>query len=211
MKLPGSKDAQKTLVVVVLLGVLLLWLYLAFVVKPLWVSIARTGTQIRDSRRELQFLEQAIAQEPQLRQEETQLRGKLEHIQTALPPESAMPSVMEFLSDLASQTDLKIRTIFPQRTLESVGLTASGVPAAANKPPELYKEVPIQIDAIAGYHQLGAFLSRVESRAQPMELKSLRISGDPKEFRRHNMKVVISAYFSAAGQAGSSVATRPGG
>jgi hypothetical protein len=50
------------------------------------------------------------------------------------------------------------------------------------------------------------FLSRVEAGAQPMQLKSLRISGNPKEPRRHSVKLVLLVYFSspeAAATAGS--------
>ena len=65
------------------------------------------------------------------------------------------------------------------------------------KPLELYKEIPIQIDALAGFHQMGMFLSRVESGAQPMQVRMLRISDNPSEPRRHVVKLQLVAYFAS--------------
>ncbi|GEM_PF-1418123 len=195
MKLAGVKQDQQFLLIAVLVGVLGGWGYVAYLVSPLMRSVSSLGGQIRTAELQLRTVQQTIAQEPSLRRDRDALSQKLQHLKTSLPSEQGMPTVIQFLSDLASQTQVKIRTIFPQRTVESLGLLAAGK-EPTQKPNELYKEVAIQVDAVSGYHQLGNFLSRVESGEQPMELKSLRISADPKDPRRHSMKIVISAYFS---------------
>lgn len=204
MKLAAPKREQQALVGAILCAGVVLWVYYAYLLNPLSREVARLGQAIQANGTKLQFVQQSVGQIPQLREEYRRLSESLKSIQTALPSEEGMPTVIERLSDLASQTGVKIRTVFPQRTLESLGtLAGASSPSAATKPPavkppELYKEIPIQIDALAGFHQLGAFLSRVESGAQPMQLKTLRINGDPKEPRRHTMKIVLTAYFTTS-------------
>lgn len=211
MKLGGSKQEQRQLVTIAVLGTLLLGVYVVSLLKPLAGAVVRTGKEAQTAKTQLQHIELAIAGEPQLRRDYEQLSQKLQSLRTSLPSEEGMPAIIELLSDLASQTGLKIRTIFPQRTFESLGLATSGQAAPTTKAAELYKEIPIQIDAWAGYHQLGLFLSHVEAVPQPMELRSLRISADPKEPRRHNMKVVIAAYFATTPQRGAPSASAAGG
>ena len=221
MKVTGAKREQLLLVAMAFGGIVCLWVYYAYIVKPLAHAIAQQGQQIRDTRVKLQRLQQTIAQEPQLRQEDTRLSETMQNLRTSLPLEAGLPSVIERLSDLASQTSVKIQTIFPQRSVENLSAEASSAgkgPAAAKgstagkPPPALYKEIPIQIDALSGFHQLGNFLARVESGPQPMRLRSLRISANPQETRRHTMKIVVIAYFAAVPEAAlGAKAETPGG
>jgi len=175
------------------------WIYYTHLVRPWTQKIIRLGQEIRTTTVLLEHFQQALSQEPQLREEHQLLTQKIQSAQTVLPPEEEMPTLIEFLSDLAGQTGVKIKSIYPQRILEGVGVISSSseTPPAAETS-QLYKEIPIQIDAIAGYHQLGTFLSRVESNARPMQLKTLRITNNPKEHLRHAMKVVLTAYFAKA-------------
>jgi len=205
------KRDQRILLTIILVVVMSLWAYSTVIFRPLSQQLHRVGQDVRTASLKLQLMEQVVAQEPQLRQELSQLTDTLQALRTMLPSEEELPSVIGLLSDLASQTGVKIQTIFPQRSLEGSG-AASGSQAAATKPPELYKEIPVQIDALAGFHQLGVFLSRVESGTQPMQLKSLRISGNPKEPRRHSVKLVLLVYFSSPEAAATSrSATYSGG
>jgi len=193
-----SKREQRLLVVaVVVLAGVFVWVYYAYGLTPLFRKVVQLGQEIRTTNIKLQHIEQAIAQEPQLRQERDRLGETIQALSALLPPEEELPSVIELLSDVASQTGVKIQTIFPLRASET-----EEAPTGAKQPPdkgrEFYTQIPIQIDALTGFHQLGSFLSHVESSPQPMQLKSLRISGDPKEPRRHNMKIVLTVYFAAS-------------
>lgn len=195
-----SKRELKTLLLISLLAAIILGVYYSVGLKPLLQEASRLGQQVHTVHLKLQHVEQAIVREPQLRQEFSQLSEMIQSLSTSLPSEEELPSVIALLTDLASQTGVKIQTIFPQRSFES-RTPGSDQPT---KPPELYKEVPIQIDALAGFHQLGSFLSLVESGTQPIQLRSLRISGNPKEPRRHNTKLVLIAYFAAPGATSAS-------
>ena len=57
-----------------------------------------------------------------------------------------------------------------------------------------YTEIPIQLEALTGFHQLGAFLSRVEQGEPPMQVRSLRINENPKLLRRQAVKMTLVVY-----------------
>src|SRR3989338_2900230 len=117
--------------------------------------------------------------------------------------------MLPFFSGLASQTQVKIQTIFPQRPLNQPDdrlLAAQGKTATELM---VYKEIPIQIDAQANYHQLGTFLSLVEASKKPMQVTTLRVSSNPKEPRWHNVSLSLLTYFAVhEGAAGDAAAPR---
>ncbi|MBI4322675.1 MAG: type 4a pilus biogenesis protein PilO [Candidatus Omnitrophica bacterium] len=139
-------------------------------------------TQVRLAKQQLRDIEQALIQEPQLQQQRRQLEDRMARLRTTVLTEDELPTMIEQLTDLAGQTGVKIQLISPQRAF----------PASLS--PDAYKEIPIQIEALAGFHQLGTFLSRVELGTQPMQVRTLRISENPKLLRRHLVKLTLLAY-----------------
>ncbi len=197
---PASlKQERQVLVLVLMLAIFILWVYYAFMFKPLIKQVSGLGSQVKTSSLQLQHAQEAIAKEGPARQEHERLRTKINELHTHFPPEEELPSAIKVLSDLATQSGVKIQTIFPQRAGNLLELPKKDKPVAdaPAKPPDLYTEIPIQIDAVAGFHKLGMFLSRVESGAQPMQLRSLRIEANPSEIKRHEVKIVIAVYFLA--------------
>ena len=192
-----AKREQTLVVGVVVLGVVILYVYLTALVAPWWRQFVQLGQEVASAEVKWQQTQQMVKQEPQLREERQRLSATIEGLGRSLPSEDALPKVIELLSKEADLAGVRIQTIFPQRSFENV--TASTAPKAGTEDlSTLYKEIPIQIDAISGFHQLGIFLSRVESDAQAIEVKSLRISGNPKEPRLHDVKLVLRVYFSSA-------------
>jgi len=195
MKSSLSAREQRTVLMGGALAVLVLWVYVAYIVGPLMREAGRLGQEVATARQQLRLLEVATANEAALREQHQQLDETVSSLRKLLPSEKELPAVIEQLSDLASQTGVKIETIFPQRPTEE----QLPQPAPAAKPnvatPVVYKDVLVQIDAVAGFHQLGMFLSLVESSEEPMEVDSLRITSDPRGLKRLQIKLVIKTYF----------------
>ena len=202
MKFAGVKRERAIMAGVVVLGAVILYVYFAALVAPLWRQWGQLGQEVKAAQVKWQQTQQVVAQEPQLRQEQQRLSGTIEELGRSLPSEEALPKVIELLSQAADQAGVRIQTIFPQRSFENAadnsGKGSGGSKPVADNLKSLYKEIPIQIDALSGFHQLGAFLNRVESDAQAMEVKSLRISSNPKEPRLHDVKLVLRVYFAGA-------------
>lgn len=196
MKLSLTPRERNTALVGSLLAALVLWLYGAFLISPMLGRLAGLGGQVRKAREEIRLLEAGTASEAALRDQYRQVSGSVDSLRRLLPTESDLPRVIERLSQLAEGAKVKIQTIAPQRESEDPAAAAKG-----RKPPEgpaLYEEVLITSNALAGYHQLGAFLGLVEAEGYPLEVHSLWISGDSKESKRHQIKLTFRSYFAAS-------------
>ena len=196
-----SPREQRALAAILLVCGTGIYVYVAFLVGPLWRKTMELGQQVQTSHEELLALKTATANESAIREQYQSLQKSVGSLRGFLPPEKELPAVIEALSDMARQTNVKIQTIFPQRSLADQSSAASGKKTAAIPEPVVYRQVPIQIDAQSGYHQLGVFLSLVEAEPRPMELRSLRVATDPRDPKRHTIKLVINAYFAADGGA----------
>ena len=185
-----SPRDQKRLAGVFLLAGACVWVYHAWVLRPLVKTVAQVGQDVHTKQKQLQAFEQLLAQEPQLHQEYARLSVAIQQERAALPSDQELPVVLERIANLAGAAGVKVQTVLPQRTVLS--------PPTQNTP-QLYKEIPIQMEGVAGFHQLGNFLSQIESGAQPMQVKTLHISGNAKDVRRHAVQVTLIGYF-ATGQ-----------
>lgn len=195
-----SAREQRILLLVAALAIGILWTYAALIIGPLTREAANIAQHVRSARENLRTLELATVNEAALREQHRELQETVASLRKLLPAEEELPQVIELLSDLAGRSQVKIQTIFPQRAPEPPVQTP--VPAEQAKAmPEVSKEVLIQVDAVAGFHQLGAFLSLVETGDKPMQVSSLQVVADPREPRRLQVKLVFQAYFTTAPEA----------
>jgi len=189
-----SPREQRTLLLLVLAAVPILWVY-SGALGGLWRRLGDLGQRVRAAREELRSLEAVVANEASLKEQERQVQQTVVALRALLPGEDELPAAIERLSDLATQTQLKIQTIYPHRVLNE-----QAVPGEQKRSwGTVYKEIPIQIDAVSGFHQLGTFLSMVESDTRPMRVANLRISGNPKDPKRHVVKLLLRSYFATRG------------
>jgi Tfp pilus assembly protein PilO len=195
MKLHFSKREQQRMVLVAILAVFVLWVY-GHSLNKITARSRALGLEVRSARDTLRTIEQALANEEQVRSHHEQLEQTVKSLRSLLPPEKEQNVVIERLSNLASQTQVKIQTIFPQRGSGEAELAALLHEGQVKRP--IYKTIPIQIDAIAGYHELGSFLSLIETSTSPMEVASLRIAASSTQIKRHNVKLVLNVFFAAS-------------
>jgi len=193
MKLPVGSREQQMIVMVAASLLLFLWMYFTLLLGPLMRRSGVLGDRVRTVKQELDALERVVGNEARVNQQHEELTRSVAKMRGTLPSEGELPSVMEVLSDLASKSQVKIQTIYPQRTPGERQFAAE----ATGSDGPAFTTVPIEIDALAGYHELGTFLNLIEgSSSPPVEVASLRLSGNPRDIRRHNMKIVVIGYFS---------------
>jgi type IV pilus assembly protein PilO len=94
---------------------------------------------------QVQELNAVRAQMPALEKEVEQLSLRLDQLKRILPPGKETPDLMKRLQSLASQANLKIRSVTPKATIQK----------------EFYLEWPIEIVIDGSYANLGAFFDRV--------------------------------------------------
>lgn len=196
-----NKREQRAILLIGILGVLVFWFYGGYAMG-LAKDLSSLKEGVATAEHKVLILENSTAKETALRRQLAQLQQVVERLQKTLPVEDDLPVVIEFLSSLASQTNVRVQTIFPQRMLTPDNVVEDikkrrGLSDNEEVGEVYYKEVPIQIDVLAGYHQIGMFLSMMENSGRPLRLVSLRISGNPRELKRHIAQVVIQSYFKA--------------
>lgn len=209
----AGRDLQD-IVKVGVAGLIILWVYVSYLLVPLARHAADTGKQVEQARQQLKSLQSVVANENNVKVQYKQMDEVVSSLRKAMPAEEELPAVIDFLSGLAAKTDVKIQTIFPQRASNTQQLPTGlpGKETAKAAEPAVYVAIPIQIDALAGFHELGTFLSLVETGDKPTQVISLRVSANPKEPRRHQVNLLIRSYFAVAldSDAGKhATATRP--
>jgi len=192
MKIALTQREVRALLLGGFFAILTLWVYGAYLVRPLWGEVTKLGLEVRDARSQLSGLRQATTNETNLREQHRQLQEAVTTLRSLLPVEAELPTVIDVLSGLARQTQVKIQAISPLRPLGDLNVLEAD---QSTDTPSVYKEIPIQIDAQANYHQLGTFLNLLESSGKPMYVSTLRISSNPKDVRWHNINLVVLAQF----------------
>src|SRR5262245_51999232 len=81
----------------------------------------------------------------QFRAEVAALRTRLDAAKARMPSEKEMPRLYRTLSDMATQSGLNMALFQPRAPVEQPG----------------FQEVPINVTAETGYHQLGSFFDRL--------------------------------------------------
>ena len=207
LKLPKSK--LRELVLGGLFVVLGLWAYMAMLVIPGFREAFSLGKEVRVARDQVGALAHILSNEERIRGQYEEMVETVESMRLLLPAEEELPVIIERLSDDATRSQVKIQTIFPQISFTEEDLAV--FLADGELAPPAFRTIPIQIDAVAGYHEIGTFLSLIESWPVPMEIHSLRILEHPKEFRRHSLKLVLNVFFASNRQSGTGASAAPAG
>lgn len=188
MKAAMSKQQMQTLVFMGLFAVLGLYFYVQYYFLPTSQKASQLEQEVRAARDRLRGLQASTVNQEALQVQYREVEQAVASLRKSLPSESELSSVLETLSGLAAKSNVKLQTIFPERVATSSSSSNSSDPA-------VYKEIPIQVDALAGYHELGMFLNQVEVGDRPMQVLSLRINGSQKYPKLHQINLVLRAYF----------------
>ena len=185
MKLGLSLREQRAILLGGVLAVFVFWLYSVYLVTPLMNEAATLDETVRLAKDRLRALEAVTANETAIRDQHRQVSDTVKSLRSLLPAEEELPSIIELLSDLASQAQVKIQTIFPQRPVVSAKEPSQDLATTgASAEPLVYKDVMIQIDAVGGYHQLGTLLNFIESGNDL--LQASLVSGPEMSTGMHN-------------------------
>jgi Tfp pilus assembly protein PilO len=191
-RLPARE--QRALLAAVGLAVLVGWLYTAFILLPLFRETGRLGQQVGEARARVRDLKLLTVNEAALQGEYEQLQQRVGTLRALLPDQEELPLVIGRLSELASEAQMKIQTIFPQRSAwETAGAAAATPPAS--KQPAVFEEMLIHIEAATGYHHVGRFLSLAETDDRPLRVAKLRMISDPKDYKQVNVTLLLEVYF----------------
>ena len=125
-------------------------------------------------------------------------RGKLENLNEEvdkhakhLPAQKEITALLGGFSSIAKNSNIKILSIIPY-DLKAVEIDG--------KKDKYYSEMPIQIKAIGGYHQLGTFITKLEQEKRVIVIDDVQIRYNKNNPRLHDIEMMVKTYVSMEDQ-----------
>ena len=118
-----------------------------------------------------------------LKKQVAQYQDKIQRYEGMLPAEQEIPKLLEDLSQMAKESNVKI-----------VGLTPLQSKQGSQGPDEIYQEIPIRISARSGYHELGKFLSNLENSDRFMKVADIKIKENKATPKKHDVELLVLTY-----------------
>ena len=178
-----GKDKKEVAILIVLVIVLALVLYIFLFFKPALTSLTELLPKVYNKNAELKTALMDITNREVIKKKRDSLVLKVDEYEKMLPGKKEIPKFLESLSEVAAESGVKILSIKP------IKLTDKEREQSA-----IYQEVPIQISAKCGYHQLGKFLEHLETGPRLMKVSDIEIEGGTKAVTEHNVKLMITTY-----------------
>ena len=187
-----SKEKPQTILFIALASLLVIIVYFYFMLLPQigWVTdiLGKTGKLMSD----VKSAELLISKKEIFKNDIGSYRGKVESYEKRLPAEQEIPSILENLSNMAKGSNVKILGIAP--------VQVSAKEAAAKNLGKIYKEIPILINAKSGYHELGIFLSNLESADRFMKVVDIEVRSSKASPKKHDTELIVCTYVLLCGR-----------
>lgn len=125
-----------------------------------------------------------IARVPQYRQEVQRLTVELQSVNEKIRSKEQIPAILENISRMANEHGVEIEKIMPN--------TAASRLVLQNNNGQYYS-IPILVEALSGYHNLGRFINRLEREEDFFSIPEFTITTNAEDPTNHVVKLTIDA------------------
>ena len=160
----------------------LLYVYINFLLLPQIHNTAKTYKAVSKVRDAVSAAERDVSGTGALKKQADQYRDKIDSYERMLPVEQEVPKLLENLSGMAKESGVKIVGITPLQSKQEGG------------PEQIYQEIPILISAKSGYHELGKFLSGLESSDRFMKVADIHVKENKSTPKKHDVELLVLTY-----------------
>ena len=191
MAAPAS-DLQKQILYGLLVVVgCVVWVNLFLL--PQWKKASRLGGEFKQLREEVNRLHRDLKKYPTLEQERVRLAAQFETAAVSSSPEEQLPDLLGKIAQAAHAAHVRLLALKPKAEIRQLQPGLSG-----------YLEVPLEISALSGYHQIGHFLDGLERSENPLRVQGLEIKSTQQDMWNHTTTITLRAYLvPRRGQEGS--------
>lgn len=183
-----EKDPKKMLIVITVSVIAGLVLYVMLVLTPQIVKIASLRVNLVKTRLELWGVRADIANIGSMKKAVEAYNEKVGKYEKTLPTEDDIPGLLESLAEMAKSSNLSIVGIVP-------------VESKDDKPKgRVYSEIPIMISAKGGYHELGRFMSRIETSDRFIKIIDMQIKMNRPIPKKHDVELSVVTYILLEGK-----------
>jgi len=123
-------------------------------------TIRRLQTSIVEQQRKLETLKLAAVEVDKLQKELAQSEEQLKQVLALLPDQKEIPGLLDNISQLGAEVGLENILFQPQ----------------PEQPREFHAAIPIRLDLVGTYHELGVFLDRVSKLDRILKVENLNLT-----------------------------------
>jgi len=147
----------------IILGIL----FTVFIYFPQSSEIKRLSDSIVKLDKEIASSEVKAKRLAELKIENEWLRARLKELQERLPEEKEVSGLLRQISDLGIKSGLKILFWRPE--------------AKVADPSGLYVSIPVKLEVLTGYHNLGVFFSHISRLPRIVNISDIKLSPAVRE------------------------------
>jgi type IV pilus assembly protein PilO len=177
------KEKREYMILAVVGGALILYVYFMFLLKPQFTSLISVFREAGQIKRSLVQTMDNVNNMPLMEKKIEKAKEVQPFYEKKLPREEELPTLLGNLSELARENNVKIISIKPIKDEDE--------PEGGES---VYMEIPIQVKARCGYHQLGRFINDLESADRFMMIGDINIKSIAKSKTIHDVKLVVYTY-----------------
>ena len=160
--LPLEMKYKAAIAVCLLLVPVVLFFFISF--QPNYQKITTLSDQQAKIEKTLQGIKIALKNRPQLQRELEETQAVFEEASKLLPKDKEIPKLLADISALGRTAGLDFLTFRPQ----------------ADIPKDFYSEIPVDIDVVGPYHNVGFFFDQVSKLARIVSVLNVKM-GTPKK------------------------------
>lgn len=165
--------AYARVVIAALPSVVLIALVFFLVISPKVKEIKVLETKIDKQNNEIAASQAKAAKLEMLKMENARLVARINELKEQLPEEKEISSLLKQVSDLGIAAGLEIKSWKPSPKV--------------NHPSGIVYEIPVSVEVVGTYHNLGNFLSSLTRLNRIVNIKDMKL-GNPK--KEHNESIL---------------------
>ncbi len=180
-----DKDSAKKAALFIVLALAVFCDILLFL-KPQVSNLFEAMQRSRTAASDLEQMQDAVSKTGLYEKTIASYGQKINRYEKMLPAEKEIPALLEDLSAMARESNIKI-----------VGITPVAVGAGKDSRPQgasIYQEIPILINAKSGYHELGNFINNLENADRFMKVVDIGIRANRQTPEKHDVELVVMTY-----------------
>lgn len=188
LQLLRGKTKKQMLGIYIAVLVIALSFFFYIFVRPSLAKLSALIPKVQAIRANIRTVSDDLLFEDKLKKQTQALQAKLGEYEKRLSREKEIPLLLENLSNIARSSGVKIQSITP--------LSRSQAYKNDNhdKGETVYQEVPIAITAASGYHELGDFVSTLESDKRFMQVSDIKVKASRSMPAKHDIEFLVHVY-----------------
>ncbi len=180
-----AKSKRERALISVLIIILIAGGYFHIFLRPAIKKLVTLIPEVASLKNDLQDARFLMGQKASIDGQNKKLLLMMDEYQKIFPRQQEIQKILEDLSNIANESDVKI-----------VGIRPFSEKGIGTKIVDIYKEIPVEIVARSGYHELGEFLQRLETGGRVIIVKGFKIDSNPHNVKKQKKRLIASTYVS---------------